>query len=256
MTASFAKTERRGPVLIVTIDRPERRNALHSAAHFELSKIFDDFETDSGLRVAILTGTGDRAFCAGNDLKVQAEGGSLERPPSGFAGLTKRSDRTKPIVAAVNGVALGGGFETVLACDLAVATTGSRFALPEVGVGLVPLAAMHLLPRQLPGKRALAVLLAGSVITGEEALSYGLVNELVAPGEALAAALRWAERLLAGSPIAIATCLDIVEHSLRTPDVRVALAAEYASLDRLRASEDFREGPLAFAQKRRPRWST
>lgn len=246
---------REGEILVVTITRPERANALHSAAHFELAQIFDDFEADSSLRVAIITGEGETSFSAGNDLKVQAEGGAMERPPSGFAGLTRRRNRTKPVVAAVNGVALGGGFEIVLACDIAVAAPHARFALPEVRRGLVALAGMHLLPRQVGSKAAMAILLAGKWLTASEALSLGLINEISTENGALDAAKGWAQRLLRGSPQAIATCIDIVERSRSTPDVHDALDQDYESLTKLRASADFLEGPKAFSEGREPKWS-
>lgn len=254
MTDSYIKVARDDAILTVTIDRTYRSNALHSPAHFELSAIFDAFEKDASLRVAIITGAGERSFCAGNDLKVQAEGGPMERPPTGFAGLTMRSGRSKPVIAAVNGVAFGGGFEIVLACDLAVAAPNAWFGLPEVRRGLVPLAGMHLLPRQLPIKPAMAVLLAGRNISAQQALGFGIVNEVTEQHGALAAAQLLAKRILKGSPQAIATCLDIVERSRSTPDVQDALSSPYASLDRLRASEDFVEGPRAFAEGREPNW--
>ncbi|MGK0171539.1 MAG: enoyl-CoA hydratase/carnithine racemase, partial [Gammaproteobacteria bacterium] len=132
----FTDARREGHVLIVTLNRPERMNALHSPAHFELEAIFDDFENDDDLWVAILTGAGDRAFSAGNDLKWQAEGGTRERGPGGFGGITERHNRTKPLIAAVNGVAMGGGFELALACDIIIAAENALFALPEPKVGL------------------------------------------------------------------------------------------------------------------------
>lgn len=253
---SFATVERDGPITVVTITRAERSNALHSAAHFQLSAIFDAFEADPEALVAIITGEGDRSFSAGNDLKAQAEGGPMERPPTGFGGLTKRRNRTKPIIAAVNGIALGGGFEMVLACDLAVAAPNARFALPEVRLGLVPLAAMHLLPRQVGAKNAMAILLNAKALNAQEALALGLVNEVTAEGGALAAAKALAARIAPrGSPAAIATCLDITRRSMRTPDVFEALDADYDSLDQLRKSPDFIEGPKSFAEKRPPVWA-
>lgn len=254
MTGSNARTDCEGPILTVTITRTERANALHSAAHFELSKIFDDFEADPSLLVAIVTGEGKTSFSAGNDLKVQAAGGSMDRPSTGFAGLTKRKNRTKPIIAAVNGVALGGGFEIVLACDLAVAAPHARFALPEVRRGLVPLAGMHSLPRQVGPKIALAVLLAGKWLTASEALDLGLINEISAENDVLELAKKWAHRLLRGSPQAIATCLDIVERSRCIPDLYEALDCNYSSLKKLQSSPDFIEGPKAFAEGREPNW--
>lgn len=253
---SFARVERDGATLIVTITRAERSNALHSAAHFQLAGIFDAFEADASARVAIITGEGDRSFSAGNDLKAQAEGGPMERPPSGFGGLTLRRDRTKPVIAAVNGVALGGGFEMVLACDLAVAAPHARFALPEVRLGLVPLAAMHLLPRQLGAKNAMALLLNAKALSAHEALGLGLINDVTAEKGALDAAKALAQRLQRASPAAIAALMDIVRRSLRTPDVFEALGADYDSLNRLRRSADFVEGPRSFAEHRAPVWST
>ena len=256
MRESFATVERDGPIMVVTITRMKRSNALHSAAHFQLSKIFDEFEADTEALVAIITGEGDRSFSAGNDLKAQAEGGPMERPPTGFGGLTKRRNRTKPVIAAVNGIALGGGFEMVLACDLAVAAPNARFALPEVRLGLVPLSAMHLLPRQLGSKNTLALLQNTKALNAHEALALGLINEVTAEGGALEAAKKLAQRIaFRGSPVAIAACLDITRRSLRTPDVFEALDAAYESLDRLRTSPDFIEGPKSFAEKRPPIWA-
>src|ERR1700742_4869392 len=132
----FCKVEREGRLTIVTLNRPEVMNALHPPAHFELAGIFDAFAADPEQWVAIVTGAGERAFSAGNDLKHQAGGGRMGNPASGFAGLTPRSDLTKPVIAAVNGVAMGGGFEIALACDIIVASEAAVFALPEPRVGL------------------------------------------------------------------------------------------------------------------------
>ena len=157
----FCRVEREGRLLVVTLDRPEVMNALHPPANFELERVFDGFVADPELWVAILTGAGDRAFCAGNDLKYQASvGGKLEIPRTGFAGLTSRFDNPKPVIAAVNGVAMGGGFEIALACDLIVAAEGAIFALPEPRVGLAALAGgIHRLPRQIGQKHAMGMLL-------------------------------------------------------------------------------------------------
>ena len=149
----------------------------------------------------------------------------------------------------------GEEFEIVLACDLAVAAPNARFALPELRHGLVPLAGMHLLPRQVGSKTAMAILLAGKALSAAEALSLGLINEITPERGALEAAKAMGNRILRGSPEAVATCLDIVARSLRTPDVFDALDNEYDSLTRLRASADFVEGPRAFAERRQPIWS-
>ena len=140
MAYEFVRVDREGPVTIVTLNRPEVMNALHSPAHFELDEVFNDFANDPEQWVAIVTGAGDRAFSAGNDLKHQAGGGKMESPPSGFAGLTSRFDLSKPLIAAVNGVAMGGGFEIALACDIILASEAAVFALPEPRVGLAALA--------------------------------------------------------------------------------------------------------------------
>ena len=143
-----SRVERDGPITTVTLNRPEVMNALHSPAHFELGEVFDAFAADPEQWVAIVTGAGERAFSAGNDLKHQAGGGKMGSPPSGFAGLTTRFDLTKPLIAAVNGVAMGGGFEIALACDIIIASENAVFALPEPRVGLAALAGgLHRLPR-------------------------------------------------------------------------------------------------------------
>jgi enoyl-CoA hydratase/carnithine racemase len=250
----FATVTRDGAILTVTIDRQERLNALHSPAHFELSAIFDTFERDPGLRVAIVTGAGQKAFCAGNDLKFQAEGGTLERPATGFAGLTKRIGRTKPIIGAINGLAFGGGFETVLSCDLAIAVRFARFCLPEVNRGLVPMVALHLLPRQLPMKIAKSLLLTGAEFGAEEALRWGLINEISEADSLMSVARQWADRIVSASPVAVATSMDIIERGLANPDITAGFNTEYDSFKRLQASDDFIEGPRAFAMKRKPQW--
>ena len=160
MDLKFSKVTRKGPITIVTLSRPEVYNALHTDAHFELNKVFDDFSADPDQWVAIVTGAGDKAFCAGNDLKWQAAGGKRGWDKGGFAGLTSRFDCDKPIIAAVNGVAMGGGFEIALACDLIIASENATFALPEPRVGLAALAGgVHRLPRQIGLKRAMGMIL-------------------------------------------------------------------------------------------------
>lgn len=250
----FCDIERQGAVLVVTIDRTERLNALHSDAHFELSRIFDEFEADRGLRVAIVTGRGDRAFCAGNDLKFQAAGGSLERPKTGFGGLANRLDRTKPVIAAVNGIAAGGGCEIVLACDIAIAAENAVFSFPEVKRGLVPLTGIHLLIRTIHAKNAMAMLISGRGVSAREARDIGLVNEVVPQGEALTGALTWAHAISDCSPSAVRTTLDLVRRSGAASSLAEAFAASYDSLALHRAGRDFVEGPRAFAEKRPPRW--
>jgi enoyl-CoA hydratase/carnithine racemase len=254
----FCRAEREGRILVVTIDRPERMNALHWMANEELASVFDDFAADPELWVAILTGAGDRAFSAGNDLKYQAEEAKGELragPASGFAGLTSRFDLTKPVIAAVNGVAMGGGFEIVLACDLVIASSNAVFALPEPRVGLAALAGgLHRLPRQIGLKPAMGMLLTGRRVPAEEGLRLGFVNEVVAPGKLMAAARRWAEQILECSPLSVRATKQAALAGLDHASVEAAMNARYPAIGALLGSEDFVEGPLAFAQKRPPVW--
>jgi enoyl-CoA hydratase/carnithine racemase len=251
----FSKVERDGHVLIVTLERPERMNALHSPAHFELDQVWNDFEADPDLWIGILTGAGERAFSAGNDLKFQAEGGTREKPASGFGGLASRFNRTKPIIAAVNGVAMGGGFELALACDVIIAAENARFALPEPRVGLAALAGgLHRLPRMIPQKQAMGMILTGRHVPAAEGYELGFVTQLVAEGEALNAAKAFAAQVEECSPVSIRTSLDVVREGLKHASVEDAMQAEYESVKVLWGSEDMVEGPLAFAQKRKPQW--
>ena len=189
----FSKVERDGHVLIVTLNRPERMNALHSPAHYELDTVWNEFEADPDLWVGVLTGAGERAFSAGNDLKYQASGGKMGGPKSGFAGLTARFDNSKPVIAAVNGLAMGGGFEIALACDLIIASENAIFALPEPRVGLAALAGgIHRLPREIGMKQAMGMLLTGRRVPAAEGQQLGFVNEVVPKGQAL--------RLLSSGP--------------------------------------------------------
>src|SRR5579864_2747410 len=211
----FCRVEREGAVLTVTLNRPEVMNALHRPAHFELGRVFDEFAADPSLWVAIVTGAGNKAFSAGNDLKHQAAGGELGTPPSGFAGLTQRFDLTKPVIAAVNGVAMGGGFEIALACDLIIAAENAVFALPEPRVGLAALAGgLHRLPRMIPLKQAMAMILTGKRVSAEEGEMLGFVNEVVPEGEAVAGAKRWAQQILECSPMSIRASKETVYRSL------------------------------------------
>jgi len=247
---------REGPVLFITIDRPAVLNALHPPAHAELARAFDLYARDSELRVAVISGAGERAFCVGTDLKVRAETGQDDHPETGFAGLTRRFDLFKPVVAAVNGLALGGGVEIVLACDLVIAAGHAEFALPEPRVGLAALGggALQRLARQMPLKQAMGLVLTGRRIGAEEALRIGLVNEVV-PANDLAGAVRaLVDDLLACAPLALEASKQVMLASLAEPDLAAAIEAEYPAAERMLASEDAREGQRAFVEKRKPRW--
>lgn len=199
----FCRYEKRGTVARVTIARPEVMNALHAAAHFELAAIWDDFEADDNLRVAVLTGEGQKAFCAGRDLKDRARAGTPgpDRPTSGGGGLTSRFERTKPIIARVNGFALGGGMEIALACDVIVAAEHAELGLPEPRRGLIAGSlGVHRLPRHIPLKVAMGFLLTGRTMPAWRAHELGLVNEVV-PFEALDATVHaWVADILEHSP--------------------------------------------------------
>lgn len=252
----FCKTERDGRILIVTLNRPERMNAVHPPLGFELDRIFTEFRDDPDLWVCILTGAGEKAFSAGNDLKYQAEGNVMSWPSTGFGGLTARFDIEKPLIAACNGLAMGGGFEMALACDLLIAAETARFALPEPKVGLAALGGgLHRLPRMIGLKQAMGMILTGRHVMAREGLEMGFVTEVVPEGEALSAARKWAAQIIDCSPVSIRTSMDVVRRSLAQPSLQAAVGASYDSVTRLRASQDAKEGPLAFAEKRKPNWT-
>jgi enoyl-CoA hydratase/carnithine racemase len=254
---SFCNAERSGHIYIVTINRPDVMNALHRPANLELDEAFNDFINDPDLWVAVITGAGTKAFCAGNDLKYQAAGNDTTMPPGGFGGLTARFAHTKPVIAAVNGIAMGGGFEIALACDLIVASENAVFALPEPRVGLAAAAGGLLrLPRQVPLKHAMGMILTGRRVTAKEGFELGFINELVSEGQALAGALRWAEQILEGSPMAIRAAKDLVARGLDAESLEVAYRTQktFPAVKALYESDDRKEGPRAFAEKRKPQW--
>jgi enoyl-CoA hydratase/carnithine racemase len=255
--SQFVRVEREGALTIITIDRPEVMNALHPPAQEELSAALDAFAADPSQWVAILTGAGNRAFCAGNDLKYQASGGRRWRLPTGFGGVTARFDLDKPLVAAVNGVAMGGGLEIALACDLIIASDDARFALPEPRVGMAALAGgIQRLGRQVGAKRAMGMILTGRQVTAQEALALGFVNEVAAAGEALAAAKRWAAEILACSPLSVRASKQALMRGLAEPSLAQAVRneREYPAARAMLESQDYIEGPKAFAEKRKPQW--
>lgn len=256
MTHEFATVERRGPITVVTLNRPEVYNALHRPAHLELGAIFDDFAADPAQWVAIVTGAGDKAFCAGDDLKYAAQGGTRGWGEGGLGGLTTRFDCDKPIIAAVNGLAMGGGFEIALACDLIVAAENAAFALPEPRVGLAALGGgLHRLPRHIGLKRAMDIILTARHVSAAEGLALGFVNEVVPKGEALSAAIRWAEAICRNAPLAIRASKQAVSRGLALPlEQAMTEQHDYPAVRAMEASEDSVEGVAAFAEKRAPDW--
>jgi enoyl-CoA hydratase/carnithine racemase len=248
--------ERDGQTVWITIDRPAVMNALDPAAHRELAAAFDAFQADPELRVAVITGSGDRAFCVGSDLKARAERNADDHPPTGFAGLTHRFDLMKPVIAAVNGLAIGGGVEIVAACDLAIAADHAEFSLPEPRVGLAALGGggLQRLARTLPLKHAMDLVLTGRRIGADEARRIGLINDAVPAAELRARARSMAESIIAGAPLAIAASKQVMLESLSYPDLKSALRARYPAAELMLASADAVEGQRAFLEKRKPHW--
>jgi enoyl-CoA hydratase/carnithine racemase len=259
---AFCRVEREGHLLVVTIDRPEVRNALHRAASDEMDEIWVDYERDPELRVAILTGAGDRAFCVGYDMSAAVTtndatgaGYLATRHPRGLGGLTLREGMPKPIIAAVNGFALGGGLELALACDIIVAAEHAELGLPEPRVGRMALeGGMHRLARAVPIKLAMGMLLTGRRIGAAEAYRAGLVNEVVPLAELLPAARRWADEILRCAPLSVQATKEAVMAGLGLP-IAAAIALMPRTMARALASEDQEEGVKAFQERRAPRWS-
>jgi enoyl-CoA hydratase/carnithine racemase len=252
--------EKKGHVAYVTLNRPERMNALDKRSHTELIEIFDDFERDPDAWVAIITGAGERAFCAGNDLKATAEasanGEQRVDPRSRFAAITRGYHCPKPLIAAVNGVAAGGGFEIALACDIVIAADAARFGLPEPRVGLIAGAGgIHRLSRQIPVKQAMGMLLTGRLVSADEGYRLGFVNEVVPAAGLTAAADRWAIEILECSPLLVQLTKESA-HAGFGLTVDEAIARDWEErIPRLHASQDYLEGPKAFAEKRAPVWT-
>ncbi len=261
MPYQYILYEKKEHIAHVTINRPEVLNSLHHAANVELSQAFNDFKDDDDCWVAILTGTGERAFSAGNDLKATAaataRGESMADQDNTvpFGGITSGFTCYKPIIAAVNGVAVGGGFEMALASDLIIAAEHARFGLPEPRVGLIAGAGgVHRLPAQIPLKQAMGMMLTGKQITAQEAFRLGLVNEIV-PGPALmTTAERWAHEILECSPLSIRLTKQAALSGLNY-STEAAMQHDGPILQQLLASQDFVEGPKAFSEKRKPHWT-
>jgi len=231
------------------------RNCLHPPAHEELDSVFDAFFADRELWVAIVTGEGGKAFCAGNDLVYSAGGKPMYVPLNGFGGLTSRRNMHKPVIAAVNGFALGGGFEIALACHLVVADESAKFALSEVKVGLVAGAGGVIrLPRAIPPKVANELILTGRRIGAEEARQLGVVNRVAPEGQALAAARKLAAEILEGSPTSVRLSLKLMDQTQGIPETLDAVTAPTDVIDELMTSADAIEGMTAFALKRQPEW--
>jgi enoyl-CoA hydratase/carnithine racemase len=261
MSYEFIKVEKKEHVTIITMNRPEVRNAVNPMVSREMSTVINEFDEDPDAWIGIITGAGDLAFSAGNDLKFQAtHSGEEMREASkdikgGFGGITSRFDCYKPFIAAVNGLALGGGFEIALACDIIIAVEDAYFGLPEPRVGLWPGAGgVHRLARQMPYHAAMGVIVAQRNITAQQALAYGIVNEVVPREDLMKTAEKYAEDVMVGSPLAVRACKEaaIKGHHL---SIQEAMATTFPGQVALLTSEDAVEGPKAFAEKRKPKWT-
>ncbi len=253
------KTERRGAVLEVTLDRP-KANAIDAATSRRMSEVFAGFAADDSLRVAILTGGGEKFFSAGWDLKAAAAGAEAadDYVSGGFGGLTEFLDLHKPVIAAVNGMAAGGGFEIALACDLMVAADHALLWLPEPAVGITPepVGVRRLLAR-MPRAMALDVLYTGRRIGADEGLALGLINR-VAPGrQVMDAAREMADAITANAPLSISAIKEmarLTEHLSLADTLSLQRSGGLERYGRVQGSEDAKEGPRAFAEKRAPVW--
>ena len=248
------KTSQRNGVLTVTLNRPAQSNAMTLAMHHELDQIFTRFASDEQLIAAVITGAGDNAFCAGSDLKARAPLQRDDMPATGYAGLTERFDLHKPVIAAINGHAIGGGMEIVLACDLAVAVSSAKFGLPEPKVGLAASGGLHRLARQLPLKTAMEIALLGDLFSAGQALSYGLVNQVVEPAQLKETVNALLDKLRECAPLALRATKQMMLQGLDAGGIAPAFAQTYDEFERMYGSEDALEGMAAFTAKRKPRW--
>ena len=253
MTSAELLVERRDGILVITMNRPEARNAMTQALAREMATALDQLNDDPALRAGVLTGAGGH-FCSGMDLKAFLRGELPRVEGRGFGALTQRPPH-KPVIAAVEGYALAGGFEMVLACDLIVASRESKFGLPEVKRGLAATAGgMMRLPRRIPYHVAMQYLLTGDMMPAERAAELGLVNELTAPGAALEAALALGGKLLGNGPLALVAAKRVASESRDWTEAEM-FDRQAAYTAEVFASHDAKEGARAFAEKRAPVWT-
>ncbi|MFC5742542.1 enoyl-CoA hydratase-related protein [Dyella tabacisoli] len=257
--STAVRTTIEGHILLIELNRP-KANAIDARTSCELYEAFAHLQENAALRVAIITGHGEKFFSAGWDLKAAAAGEAVDADhgPGGFAGLTEFFALHKPVIAAVNGLAFGGGFELALAADLIVAAEHAQFALPEVGLGIIPDAGGVLrLPQRLPRAIAVDMLLTGRRMSSTEAAQWGLVNTVVPPAQLLRTALDLAHRIAEGAPMAVASIKETLQHTAHLPAEDGYRLMRGGTLPRYRsmlASQDAAEGIRAFAEKRKPQW--
>lgn len=259
MTDSPIKTRREGGILEVTLDRP-KANAIDLATSRLMGQVFRDFRDDPELRVAIVTGAGEKFFCAGWDLKAASAGDAVDGDygVGGFGGLQELPNLNKPVIAAVNGICCGGGLELALSCDLIVAAETASFALPEIRSGTVADAASLKLPKRIPYHVAMDLLLTGRWFDADEALRWGLLREIVPQTDLLGTVWTLARHLESGPPLVMAAIKEIVREAeaMRFQDALNRITkSQFPTVERLYTSEDQKEGARAFAEKRDPVWT-
>ena len=258
MTDTPIKTHRRGAVLEVTLDRP-KANAIDFATSRIMGEVFTDFRDDPDLRVAILTGAGEKFFCPGWDLKAAAGGEAVDGDygKGGFGGLQELRGLNKPVIAAINGICCGGGLELALSADIILAAEHASFALPEIRSGTVADAASIKLPKRIPYHIAMELLLTGRWMDAAEAAHWGLINRVLPADDLMEAARAMADELAAGPPLVFAAIKEIVREAeaMRFQDaMNKVTKSQFETVERLYRSEDQKEGARAFAEKRDPIW--
>ena len=246
-------------VLLITIDRP-KANAIDAKTSHQLGGAFIDFRDNPNLRVAVITGAGERFFSAGWDLKAAVNGEAVDADfgPGGFAGLTELWDLDKPVIAAVNGMAVGGGFELALAADFIIASDNAAFFVPEARLGIIPDSGGVLeLPRRLPKAIAMDLLMTGRRMDLDEAMQYGLVNKHSSLKSLKTEAIQWAHEIAQSAPLALASIKAVIRETedLKLEDAyKLMRSGKIEVYQQMLRSEDAREGPLAFSEKRTPEW--
>ena len=258
MGSGSVRTEQRGAVLQVTLNRP-KANAIDVETSRELGDVFAGFRDDPDLRVAIITGAGEKFFCPGWDLKAAAEGEAVDSDygVGGFGGLQELPDLNKPVIAAVNGICCGGGLEWALSADMILAAEHATFALPEINSGTIADAATLKLPKRIPWHIAMELLFTGRWMDAAEAHRWGLVSEVIPPDQLLERAHELAATLAEGPPLVFAAIKEVsrAAENMRFQDALDAITSrQFRTIDKLYSSEDQLEGAKAFAEKRKPQW--
>ena len=258
MSVDSVHTEKRGSVLQVMLDRP-KANAIDAATSRALGDVFAGFRDDPDLRIAIITGAGEKFFCPGWDLKAAADGEAVDSDygVGGFGGLQELPDLNKPVIAAVNGICCGGGLEWALSADLILAAEHATFALPEINSGTIADAATLKLPKRIPWHIAMELLFTGRWMDATEAHRWGLVNEVVPSGSLLDRAHELAATLAEGPPLVFAAIKEVsrAAENMRFQDALDGITGrKFPTVDKLYSSEDQLEGARAFAEKRKPQW--